>query len=290
MANPSGAWFWGVKLIEQEKILGLIAGGGQFPLLVARGARNMGYRVVAVAHLGETDIALEREVDDIRWIKLGQFGKLLQTLKKAGATKAIMAGSITKKRMFENVLPDLKGLALMRKLRVFHDDDILRAVSQELEREGIEVISSTYCLPELLAQPGCLSVRRPTKEEMEDIEVGWRVAKAIGKLDLGQCVVVRRKTVVAVETIEGTDETILRGGRLAREKAVVVKVSKPNQDMRFDVPSVGVKTIQTMARVRASALAIEAGRTLIFDKEEMLRCAKENSIAIYSLRQEEMEG
>ena len=141
---------------------------------------------------------------------------------------------------------------------------------------------------ELLAPAGCLSDRRPTKEEMRDIEVGWKVAKAIGRLDLGQCVVVRRKTVVAVEAIEGTDETILRGGRLAREKAVVVKVSKPNQDMRFDVPAVGLRTVETMARVKASALAIEAGKTLIFDKEQMLRCAKENSIAIYSLTEEEM--
>jgi len=257
-------------------------------LMVARGARNMGYRVVAVAHHGETEVTLEREVDNIRWIKLGQFGKLLQTLKSAGATKAIMAGSITKKKMFENVLPDLKGLALMTKLTIFHDDDILRAVSQALEREGIQVVSSTYCLPELLAPAGCLSDRRPTKEEMRDIEVGWKVAKAIGRLDLGQCVVVRRKTVVAVEAIEGTDETILRGGRLAREKAVVVKVSKPNQDMRFDVPAVGLRTVETMARVKASALAIEAGKTLIFDKEQMLRCAKENSIAIYSLTEEEM--
>ena len=275
-------------MVQGKGVLGLIAGGGQFPLLVARGAKKMGYRVVAVGHRGETDAAIEAEVDKIKWVKLGQFGKLVKALKEGGAKKAIMAGSITKRKMFENVQPDLKGLALMSRLTMFHDDDILRMVSRELEKEGIEVVSSTYCLPELVAPQGCLTTRRPNKEELRDMKVGWKVAKAIGRLDVGQCVVVRRKTIVAVEAIEGTDETIIRGGTLAREKAVVVKVSKPDQDLRFDVPAVGLKTIQTMAKVKASALAIEAGKTLVFDRDRMLRFADENSIAIYSTTEEEM--
>jgi len=275
-------------LQTQEKVLGLIAGGGQFPLLVARGAKKMGYRVVVVAHYGETSASLERVADEIKWVKLGQFGRLLQTLKKAKVREVVMAGTITKKKMFQNVLPDLKGLAMLSKLAIFHDDDILRLVSQELEKEGIQVVSSTHCVPDLLAPAGCLSRRKPTNEEMRDMKVGWSVAKEIGRLDIGQCVVVRRKTVVAVETIEGTDETILRGGKLARQKAVVVKVSKPSQDMRFDVPAVGPQTIITMAKVRASALAIEAGKTLIFDREKMLQCANDSSIAVYSATEEEM--
>ena len=273
---------------QRAEVLGLIAGGGRFPLMVARSARRMGYKVVAVAHHNETLPDLEKEVDEIRWINLGQFGKLLKTLKQSNATKAVMAGSITKRKMFEDIRPDLKGLAMMTKIAIFHDDDILRAASRELERQGIEVISSTYCLPELLAPAGCLTRRKPTKEEMRDIQVGWKVAKAIGKLDLGQCVVVRRKTVVAVETIEGTDETILRGGQLANEKAVVVKVSKPGQDLRFDVPTVGLETIKTMARVRASALAIEANKTLMFDRDQMLGYADEKGIAVYSITEEEI--
>lgn len=278
----------GDALSGKDKVLGLIAGGGQFPLLVADSARRMGYEVVAVAHQGETEPDLENRVDKIKWIKLGQFGQLLRTLKENGARQALMAGSITKRKMFENVRPDLKGLAVMTKLAIFHDDDILRAVARELEQEGIEVISSTHCLPELLAPAGCLTRRKPTREEVKDIEVGWRVAKELGRLDIGQCVVVRQKTVVALEAIEGTDQTILRGGKLAKERAVVVKVSKPGQDLRFDVPAVGLGTVQVMAQVNAAVLAIEAHKTLMFDKEKMLDYANQKGISIYSLDQEEM--
>lgn len=269
-------------------MLGVIAGGGQFPLMVARSAKRMGYRVVGVAHMNETLPEFENEVDEIGWVRLGQFGKVLRILKENKATKVIMAGSITKRRMFDDIRLDLKGLAIVTKLAIFHDDDILRTVAKELERQGIEVVSSTYCLPELLAPRGCLTQRKPSKEEMRDIKVGWRVAKAIGDLDLGQCVVVRRKTVVAVETIEGTDETILRGGRLAKEKAVVVKVSKPGQDLRFDVPTVGLETLRTMVKAKATALAVEAGKTLMFDREQMFEYADQKGLVIYSLTEEEL--
>ncbi len=267
---------------ETKDIIGLIAGGGQFPLMVADAARIRGIRVVAVAHVGETEPSLSDRVDKITWIKLGQLGKLIKAFRNNGVNKALMAGKINKRRMFEDIRPDLKGLSVMSKLAVFHDDDILGTLAEEILKEGIEIVSSTTHLPELLAPPGCFTKRKPTKAENEDIEFGWKVAKDLGRLDIGQCVVVRRKTVLALEAIDGTDETILRGGRLAREKAVVVKVSKPQQDLRFDVPSVGLKTIKVMSDAKASALAIEAGKTLMFDKQDMVTYADKAGISIVS--------
>jgi DUF1009 family protein len=271
------------RRVQDQEILGLIAGGGAFPLMVAEAAREKGFRVVAVAHTGETDPLLAEKVDEMVWVKLGQLGHLIKTLKKAGVTRTVMAGTINKKKMFENVRPDLRGLTLMSKLAIFHDDDILRAVAGELQKEGIEIVSSAEHLPELLAPRGNLTRKKPSQSEREDIEFGWNIAKELGRLDIGQCVVVRKKTVLALEAIEGTNETILRGGKLAKEKAVVVKVSKPNQDLRFDVPAVGPETIQAMSQVKASVLAIEAGRTLLFDKLVMISYAERSSIAIVSL-------
>lgn len=267
---------------ENSEIIGLIAGGGQFPLMVADAVRKQGLRMVAVAHHGETEPLLSEKADEIVWIKLGQLGHLIKAFKKRGVRNAVMAGTITKKRMFENIRPDLKGLAIMSKLAVFHDDDILRAVAKELAKEDIEIVSSTYYLPELLAPAGCLTRKRPGKPEKEDIDFGWKVAKELGRLDIGQCVVVRKKTVLALEAIDGTDETILRGGRLGRESAVVIKVSKPDQDLRFDVPTVGIETLKAMSQVRASVLAVEAGKTLMFDMPEMISYADKAGIAIVS--------
>jgi hypothetical protein len=268
---------------HDKEALGLIAGGGVFPLMVADAARDKGLRVVAVAHEGETDPLLAQKVDEMAWIKLGQLGRLIKILKKAGVTKTVMAGTIDKKKIFENVRPDLKGLTLMSKLAIFHDDDILRAVAGELQKEGILIVSSAEHLSELLAPRGNLTRKKPNQSEQEDVEFGWKIAKELGRLDIGQCVVVRKKTVLALEAIEGTNETILRGGKLAKEKAVVVKVSKPNQDLRFDVPSVGPETIQAMSQVKASVLAIEAGKTLIFDKPVMISYADQSGIAVVSL-------
>jgi DUF1009 family protein len=277
-----------MSVSTQKPTLGIIAGSGKFPLLVARAARNAGLRVVAIAHEGETDPALEYETDSIVWIRLGQLGRLIRGLKTHGVRTAVMAGAIEKRRMFGNILPDLKGLGLMSRLAIFHDDDILRAVARELDREGIEVVSSTTHVPELVAPPGILTMKRPSKAEKEDMVFGWRIAKELGGLDIGQCVVVRQKTVLAVEAIEGTDRTILRGGRLAREKAIVVKVSKPNQDLRFDVPSIGVGTIRSMAKAKASAIAVEAGKTLLFDRDEMISLADKEGISIVSLQGEDI--
>jgi DUF1009 family protein len=267
---------------DRKATIGIIAGGGKFPLMVARAARAQGLRVAAVAHQGETDPAISGCVDAITWIRLGQLGRLVSALKKMGVARTVMAGTITKRRMFEKVRPDLKGLVLMSRLAMLQDDHILRAVAEELGKGGIEVVSSTVCVPGLTAEPGCLTRRKPTRKEDQDIRFGWTMAKALGQLDIGQCVVVRRRTVLAVEAIEGTDETISRGGRLAGAEAVVVKVSKPGQDMRFDVPAVGLGTVKTMAAFHCSALALEAGKTLIFDRPEMIALANESGITVVS--------
>lgn len=269
-------------MIKEQEIIGLIAGGGQFPLMVAEAVRKRGQRVIAVAHIGDTESLLSDRVDEITWIKLGQLGQLIKALKKNGVKKALMAGTITKKRMFGNIRPDLKGLSVMSRLAIFHDDDILRAVAKELADEGIEIVSSNIYLPEISAPEGCLTRRGPGRSEKEDIDFGWRIAKGLGRLDIGQCVVVRKKTVLALEALDGTDETILRGGRLAGEGAVVVKVSKPDQDLRFDVPSVGLETVEVMSQVKASVLAVEAGKTLMFDREEMITFANRQGISIIS--------
>lgn len=268
---------------EETTVLGLIAGGGAFPLKVAQAAKARGHRVAAVAHEGETDPSLANLTDSIAWIRLGQLGRLIKSLKKAGVSRAVMAGTITKKRMFQDIRPDVRAISLAARLAVFHDDDILRAVTAELSREGIEIVSPTVYLPELLAPPGILSRRRPSKAEREDIAFGWRIAKELGRLDIGQCVVVRNKTVLAVEAIEGTNEAVRRGGRLAAEKAVVVKVCKPTQDTRFDLPSVGLNTVKVMEEVKASVLAVEAGKTLIFDRMEMTAEADRLGMVIASL-------
>jgi len=265
-----------------EKI-GLIAGNGNFPLLFAQAAGKEGYKVIAVAHKGETKPELEKYVSQIEWIKVGQLGKLIKTFKKAGVKDVVLAGGITKRRLFTEIFPDLKALSLLTKLRNKSDDAALRAVAEELEKEGLIVRPSTLFVSSLIAPKGCLTKRKPDKEEEKDIKFGWKIAKAIGRLDIGQCVVVKKQTVVAVEAIEGTDEAIRRGGQLAKGGAVVIKVSKPQQDLRFDVPAVGLGTVKTMAEVGARVLAIEAERTLIFDKEQMLATANETGISIVSL-------
>jgi UDP-2,3-diacylglucosamine hydrolase len=262
--------------------IGLIAGNGKFPLLIARAAQQEGKKVVAVAHVGETRPELESMVDKIFWIRLGEFGKLIRTLKKEGVKEVLMAGGVDKKKMFSKIHPDLKGLLVMAKMGHRKDDFILRTVATELEKDGLKVYPSTVFLPSLLAPPGLLSKRQPTTEEERDIEFGWTLAKELGKLDIGQCLVVRKGAVVAVEAIEGTDETIRRGGQLAKEKAVVIKVSKPFQDLRFDLPAVGEQTIETMHEVKAGVLAIEAQKTLIFDREATIRLADKYRIVIIS--------
>ena len=260
--------------------IGIIAGGGQFPLLFAQAAKAHGRGVVAVGHRHETDSTLEGLADSFCWVKLGQLGKIIKFFKTHGVREAAFLGTITKTKIFTEVWPDLKGLSLWNKIDIKHDDSILRAIAQTLEEEGIRVVESTLYLQELLFPVGLLTRKKPSPAQMADIRFGWRIGREIGRLDIGQCVVVRDSTVLAVEAIEGTDAAIKRGGALGRKQAVVVKVKKPGQDFRFDLPAIGPKTIASMIEVQAAVLAVEAGQALLFDRDEVLRLANGAGIAI----------
>ena len=265
------------------KRIGLIAGSGQFPVIFSGAAKDKGFEVYAVAHVGETDPLLESLVEEMKWVKIGQLKNLISFFERHGVCDAVMAGAITKTRAFSSVRPDLQALKLLATMAHIQDDSLLRAFARELEKTGITIHAPTFLLPELLALKGTWTRRKPSKSEMADVDFGWEIVKEIGRLDIGQTVVVRDRSVMAVEAIDGTDATIKRGGELGREKTVVVKASKPNQDMRFDLPAIGVKTIQGMADVRASVLAVEAGRTVVFDKEDMVALANQKRIVIMAV-------
>ena len=264
--------------------IGLIAGNGRFPIIFADNARKLGYHVSAVAHEGETEPELASHVDRIHWVKIGQLNKLIKAFKEDGVHQAVMLGGIKKTHVFTTLRPDFRTLALATRLALWKDDDILRELAKELEQEGIVICESTFGLEGILVEEGSLTARTPSEKEWEDIRYGWDVAEAIGRLDIGQCVVIKDRVVVAVEAVEGTDEAIKRGGDLAKDGAVVVKRSKPQQDMRFDLPAVGPRTIEVMASVKASVLAIEAGRTILLDREIMLEKAKSARIAIVGIK------
>lgn len=263
-----------------SKKIGIIAGGGQFPLLFTEAAHKLGKHVVVVAHKGETDKKVVKAADSARWVKLGQLGKVISFFKKEGVHEVVFLGPITKTQIFRDILPDLKGLTLWNKIDKKQDDAILRAIADALAEEGILVIESTIYLQHLLFPAGVLTKTKPNKSQIKDIEFGWRNARAIGELDIGQCVVVRDRAVVAVEAIEGTDAAILRGGELAREKAVVVKVRKPGQDFRFDLPATGVTTLKTLQKVKGAVLAVEAGQSILFDREKMIDEANKSGIVV----------
>lgn len=263
--------------------IGLIAGKGQFPRLFAQAARAHGARVIAVAHHYETDPALADLVDEIHWIYVGQLGKMIRILKSAGVQRAVMAGGITRGRLFREFRPDLRALALVRRAGAGQDDRLLQAVAAEFESVGITIAPSTLFLDDLLAPAGKLGQRSPTQAELQDIDFGFKIAKEIGALDIGQTVVVRHHVVVALEAVEGTDECIRRAGHLAGPGTVVVKVSKPNQDLRFDVPAVGLDTIQALTEAQAAVLALEAHKTLTFDRDQMLTNANCNKIAVWGV-------
>ncbi len=260
--------------------IGIIAGSGQFPVLVARAAKAQGRKVVAVAHEGEASPELAEVADEITWVRLGQLGKLIKSLHKGGARAAVMCGAINKASVFKGVRFDMKALSLLSKLKQMSDDGILRTVCGVLENEGIAILPAHSLIPELLAAKGVYTRRRPSKDELADIEIGWKVAGELGRLDVGQCVVVRARVVVALEALEGTDACIRRAGELANAGLVVVKRCKPIQDERFDLPAVGLGTLQTMRQAGAGCLAIEAGRTLVFDRQALKEQADQAGICI----------
>jgi hypothetical protein len=263
--------------------VGLIAGGGQFPLLFAKTARENGYSVFAAAYESEADPHLAELVDHLEWFYLGQIKRLIRYFKQHGVGQAVMLGAIQKTRLFTDVRPDAKAIAMIAAMRTTHDDGILRAFADTLEKEGIRIAASTFLLPELLAPPGVWTRRKPSRAERKDICLGWNVAKEIGRLDIGQCVVAGGGSILAIEAVEGTDATIQRGGRLGKGEAVVVKVCKPNQDLRFDIPAVGLQTIETMHEAEVRALAVEAGKAVVFDRRELVLRADQHGIAVVAM-------
>lgn len=262
------------------KKLGLIAGNGKFPILFAEEAKREGFEVIAVAHRGESLGEIEQVVAQVTWIYVGQLGKIIRTFQRAGVTQAVMAGGIRKVKLFKNFRPDLRGARFLARIKSREDDALLRGVAEELTGEGIQILESTLCLPHIVSPKGVLTRRSPSGAQWDDIDLGFRTAKEIGRLGIGQTVVVKNRVVVAVEAVEGTDAAIGRGGALAESGCIVVKVSKPHQDLRFDVPAVGIETIQNIRAVGGAVLAVEAGKTILLEKDKLLRDADAGGIAV----------
>lgn len=247
------------------RTIGLIAGSGLLPYLFADAARARRMRVVAVAHRGETDASLGARVDALEWVRLGQLGRIARLLRSHGATEAVLAGGIGRVRAFTDVRPDLGALKVISRLRSFGDDALLRAIAAFLEEEGVRIVAATELLPEVLAPSGLIAGPAPDAGQRADVALGVSTATALGAADVGQTVVIKNRHVLALEAVEGTDEAIRRGARLGGAGVCVVKLSKPEQDGRFDLPAVGVGTIRVMQEVGATLLAVEAGKTLLLD-------------------------
>lgn len=259
---------------------GLIAGNGRFPFLVIEGAKKEDCELSVVAIKEETDPAIEDAADDVVWIGLGKLGKMISHFRSRGVSKAIMAGQVKHVQLFGGAIPDLKMVRMLWNLPSRNTDALIGGVADEMQREGIELIDSTFFNKDLLAVEGVMTGRKPGKEEERDLAYGLSVANTIAGMDLGQTVVVRGGACVAIEAMEGTDAVIRRAGGLANGGLTVVKVAKPEQDMRFDVPVVGIPTIETMIDAGAKCLSVTAGKTLMFDREEMIRLAEGHGICI----------
>jgi UDP-2,3-diacylglucosamine hydrolase len=261
---------------------GLIAGNGRFPFLVLEGARDRGFEMVVAAISEEASPEIERQAARLEWMGVGQLGRLIRYFKREEVTHAILAGQVKHHQIFRlNALPDLRMVRLLARLSTRNTDSLIGAVADELAREGITVVDSTTFLEPLLAPEGVLTRRGPTKDERADIEYGLVIAREIGRLDLGQTIAVKDRAVVAIEAMEGTDAVIIRGGEVTRGKPfILVKVAKPGQDMRFDVPVIGLPTIEKMRAAGATAIHVTAGKTLLFDRRELVCLADEIGLAI----------
>ena len=277
--------------MSDKRKLGLIAGNGRFPLLVLDAARAQGHEVVVAAIKEETWPEVDRHgAAAVHWLSLGELSRLIETFKAAGITRAIMAGQVQHKQIFSSIKPDWRLAKILLSLGTRNTDSLIGAVAQVLEDEGITLMKSTEFLEPLLAKPGVLTKRAPSESEREDIAYGREVAQRLGQFDIGQTVVVAAKACVAVEAMEGTDATIQRAGEIMKSLAAggstlersltVVKIAKPNQDMRFDVPVIGVKTIAVMQSAGATCLAIDAGKCLMLDGEKIVQAADGAGIAI----------
>ena len=264
--------------------IGLIAGNGKFPFLALQGARDLGHQVTIIAIKEEAFPQLEASASQagatLHWVSLGQLGKCIKLLKADRITQAVMAGQVRHVKIFSGIVPDLTLLSVLTRLKSRNTDALISAVADVLRDEGIELLDSTAFLAPLLAHEGVLSARAPTQYELADFDFGYRMADMIAALDIGQTIAVKDKAVVAVEAMEGTDAVIARAGHLAGQGVRIIKVAKPKQDMRFDVPVIGIATIQAMRVAGATALSIDAGRTLVLDGEQVFASANEASIAI----------
>ncbi len=275
-------------------MIGLIAGNGRFPFLVLQGARSLGHDVTVVAIKEEAFPELEttaREAGaDLHWVSLGHLGKCIKILKSAGVSRAVMAGQVKHVKIFSGIVPDLTLLSVLTRLKARNTDALISAVADVMKGEGIELIDSTAFLEPLLAREGVLTDRQPSDEDVQDFAFGYRMADAIAALDIGQTVAVKHKAVVAVEAMEGTDEVIGRAGHLAGPGVRIIKVAKPKQDMRFDVPVIGIATIQAMRIAGAVALSVDAGRTLVLDGQHVFASANEAGISIVGRPRQEQDG
>lgn len=262
---------------------GLIAGNGRFPFLVLDAARHAGAQMSVVAIREETDPKIEELTERVCWVGIGQLGKMIRFFKQEGVRQAMMAGQVKHVQIFSGALPDLRMLKMLVRLPRRNTDALIGGVADELAGEGIELLDSTFFLKDHLPQEGTLTRRQPTAREQGDIEYGLGVAREIARLDLGQTIVVRARACVAIEAMEGTDAVIERAGKLARGRLTVVKVAKPAQDMRFDVPVVGLPTIEAMTEAGATCLCLTAGKTLMFDRAQMIELADQRRIAVVAV-------
>lgn len=273
-----------VKQIKIMEKIGLIAGNRKFPLLFAKEARKKNYSIVAVAIKGDTSRQLKKLVDKIYWLGLGEYSRLFKIFKDEGITKVVMAGQISPRRLFSkevNKDPELSNL--LSSIKDKRADTIFGKIADKLKEHGLELLDSTIFITDYLPKKGVLTKRSPDQKILEDIDFGLHLAKAVGELDIGQTVAVKSKAIVAVEALEGTDNLIRRSGKISRGGVTIVKVSKPKQDMRFDVPVVGFNTIKNLIRAGAQCLAIEADKTLFIDKEKSLSLADKKGIVIVAV-------
>lgn len=271
-----------------DRPIGIIAGEAKFPLLVAQGAKQQGKKVIAVGFQGYTRPELFSLVDRMCWLKLGQLGKLISFFKKQGVQEIVFAGAINKPRALD-LRPDFKAACLLLHLKNKNDNALISAVVQTLEKEGFSIAPPLAFVPNLQVPSGVLSKRSPSKTECQDIAFGLPIAKQIGALDIGQCLVVKDQMVVAVEAMEGTNNTILRGGKLAGPGCVIIKTFKPGQEEHIDQPAIGLETIETMIKAQATCLAIESDKSLFFDREKALELANRHELAIIGLDLEELD-
>lgn len=278
----SSACVFQIRCLAQTPLhtLGIIAGNGVYPRLLANSARKAGVeKIVAAAFRDETDPALEHLVDALEWMRVGQLNRLLKFLRGETVHHAIMAGQLAPKNLFD-LRPDLKALTLLGKLKQRNAESIFSAVADELAKVGVELLPATTFLQDSLASPGLIAGPKLSRAEQDDVDLGWKIAKEIARLDVGQTVIVKNGTIVAVEGLEGTNEAIKRGGELARSGAVMVKVAKPKQDLRFDVPVIGVETIRVGTGARLRAIAVETGKTLLLERDAICDLANRSKLSI----------